>query len=286
MTFKFNLLLANDAELASTRYQNINEQYLTQTLQHDLALPICNNKPFVFSCFALSVDGRLCYPDLTSGFAIAKFNDKATEMERFADWWILSLGRAISDAVIIGSNSLRHEHGNFAAQLDIPELISLRKKMQKPESLLHIVVVRDAAKIDWLNEAVLNDESIRLLIYCEKLPDELQAKLTISQSYQPHETKQIIQVANLALDTLLTDLYTKGIKTVLNESPYYHHQLQELGVLDEAWLNTSAVYIGGNVASLGSNNQSFTAKQHPHYSILTLHSIGYSFLYTRYKINY
>ena len=62
-----------------------------------------------------SVDGKLNYPDLKSGFAIAKYNLAATEHERYADWWILQLARSISDAVIIGSNSLNAEPNDYVA---------------------------------------------------------------------------------------------------------------------------------------------------------------------------
>lgn len=285
MTFQFNLLLAND-ELTTARYYTINEPYLVHTLQLDLVLPVFNDKPFVFSCFALSVDGKVCYPDLTSGFHVAKCNHLASEAERFADWWTLSLARAISDAVIVGSNSILNEHGNYAAQLDIPELISLRNKLNKIDDLLHIVVVRDASKIDWYNEFMLTNPDIRLVIYCEQTPQNTLVNIKINHSYQVEDNKQIIQVAKLELATLINDLSANGIKTILNESPYYHHHLQELQLLDEAWLNTSGVYIGGGVASLGLNNQSFTAAHHPHYTLLSLHNLGFNFLYSRYKIVY
>ena len=60
----------------------------------------------------------------------------------------------------------------------------------------------------------------------------------------------------------------------------------QLQLLDEAWINQSGVYIGGNTSSLGQFNNSFAVNIHPHYTILTLHNLAYNFVYPRYKISY
>jgi riboflavin biosynthesis pyrimidine reductase len=252
----------------------------------EFAIPHGNNKPFIFSCFALSVDGKLCYPDVTSGFAIAKCNYLASQAERDADWWSLSLGRAISDAVIIGGNSIINEHGNYQAIIDIDELCELRKQLNKSLQLLHVIISRDSHKINWADEIIAKSTTIPVLIFIQKLPENLPQYFMVNHAYNPNDIKQVVIDENHDLERLIYQLYQHGITIILNESPYSHHYLQERQLLDEAWLNTSATYIGGQVASLGSHNHAFNAKQHPHYTILTLHSIGYNFIYTRYKIMY
>ena len=110
-------LLINNPILETANYISIKSEYINQCLSSYLYLPQITSRPFIFSCFALSVDGKLNYPDLKSGFAIAKYNLAATEHERYADWWILQLARSISDAVIIGSNSLNAEPNDYVAQI-------------------------------------------------------------------------------------------------------------------------------------------------------------------------
>lgn len=293
---KFKLLVKHP-ELSSLAFKDIKSDYLEQVLGIPLKLPNSSKQAFIFSCFATSVDGRLCYPDLRSGFAIAKNNLKASNEEQFADWWNLTLGRTISDAVIVGSNSLLYEDNSYYVDINIAELKQVRKSLNKPEHLLHIVITRDINKINFSKEILCQDNDLPVLIYCLGKPQQQIDNFTIKHiddlanntSLDNPNTllKQIIYSDNqLDIKLLINKLYQTGIKTILNESPFYHHELQKLEMLNEAWLNTSGVYIGGNVASLGQNNSSFLANNHPHYSILTLHTLGYNFIYSRYKIDY
>lgn len=281
---KFNLLIDNLSNQYG--YQSVENNNLHAILGCNLYLPIIYGRPFILSCFATSIDGRLCYPDATSGFTIAKYNNQAIPMERYADWWNLSLGRAISDAVIIGSNSILGEHGKYVANIDVTELCEFRKNMGKSKELLHIIITRDANKISWINEEIVKNLDIPLIIFCSNAPDNLPESIILSDEFNPNINKQLIVSETLNLTTLIDDLYKKGVRTILNESPYYHHYLQEHKLLDEAWLNTSGVYIGGDIVTLGGQNQAFTALYHPHYNILTLHHVAHNFLYTRYKITY
>jgi hypothetical protein len=85
---------------------------------------------------------------------------------------------------------------------------------------------------------------------------------------------------------LISNLKQIGFNIILNESPYFHHELLQLKLLNELWLNYSGSYIGGNLIGLGNSQAPFTSKNHPDCEILTLHSLGYNFIYTRQKILY
>ncbi len=288
--------------LESPSYHKIENNYIKQTLGGPLFLP--NNTPYIFSCFALSSDGRLCYPDLKSGYAIANNNYAASPMERYADFWNLNLGRACADAVLFGSNSLAEEHYTYSAAIAIPELQAVRRQLAQAKPLWHILITRDCNQIDFARELLTQDNALPLIIFSALPPQQTleQQKLehftivnfsdvacrpsNARPNRAPTWAKQIIVYPQLDLSQIINYLQHLGIRNILNESPYFHHRLQELQLLQEAWLNTSAVYIGGSVATLGQKNNSFTSSYHPHYSILTLHHIGYNFLYTRYKIDY
>lgn len=286
---KFKLLLANHKLLAAANYQKLDSLYLEQTLDIPLFLPRIEHQPFILSCFASSVDGRLCYPDLKRGDAIAEKNALATSMEQAADWWSLLLARTISDAVIIGSNSLLVENYKYTIKINIDELKQIRLHHSKPEHLLHIIITRNLKKIDFANEIICQNNNIPVLIYTQGKPNKVITNFAVTklEAFVHLEHKQIIYSNdNLDVTQLIAKLYQCGIRTILNESPYYHHELQELNLLHEMWLNTSGIYIGGNAANLGQHNSAFKAVSHPHYTILTVHAIGYNFLYTRYKIDY
>lgn len=284
---KFKLLI-NNPILETANYISIKSEYINQCLSSYLYLPKITNHPFIFSCFALSIDGKLNYPDFKSGFAIAKHNLAASKDERYADWWILQLARSISDAVIIGSNSLNAEPNDYVAQINIPELQQLRTELNKPQNLLHIIVSRDCNKIDFVNELLCQNNDVPLVIFTQQAPNVLPSHFIVSniKELSLANKKQIILDNALDLNRLIQELYQKGIKTILNESPYYHHHLQQLQLLDEAWINQSGVYIGGNTSSLGQFNNSFAVNIHPHYTILTLHNLAYNFVYPRHKISY
>jgi riboflavin biosynthesis pyrimidine reductase len=285
---KFNLLLTNPI-LTSDEYYPLDSEYLTNCLGMPLTLPKLQTKPFIISCFALSIDGKLAYPDLANGFAIAQHNSYASQAERYGDWWNLGLGRTLCDAVIIGSNSLIWENDfTYSATIDNAELIQLRQSLGKPRHLLHIIVTRDPTKLDFNRELVCQANEIPLLIITPKLPANLPPHFSISYDYNFNldQSKQIIIVPTLAITQLINRLAELGITSILNESPYFHHELQRHQLLTEAWLNTSGVYIGGQVTSLGQAANAFSANSHPHYEILTTHSLGYNFLYNRYRIIY
>ena len=284
MQLKLTQLIQNTI-LSSSLYTNYPSKYI-YSIYGNLTIPCFENKPFILSCFALSTDGKLCYPDNPSGFAIAAANDAATNLERYADWWCLSLARSISDGVIIGSNSLLIENGEYIAKINIPELIQFRTEIDKPSQLLHIIICRDTEKIDWLKQAIIQDNNTPVVIYTLNITETLPQTLVSTTSYNKNLLKQVIKLEQINLPKIIAELYSCGIKTILNEAPYFHHQLLQHQLLDEAWLNTSGVHIGGNVASLGSNTQAFTSYNHPSLTILTMHHIGYNFLYTRYKVSY
>jgi riboflavin biosynthesis pyrimidine reductase len=285
MQIKFKNLIHNPI-LDSSKYKNNQHYKISETLTYNFNAPIKNSQAFVLSCFATSIDGKLCYPDKQSGFNIAKDNLHATQEERYADWWILSLARSVSDAVIIGSNSLMIENGEYTATIDIDELKGFRKQLNKPEQLLHVIICRDANKIDWSSQHIIQTTSIPIVIFTLNKPQELPSNIQTTERFNNNLQKQLIVLDNLDITKIIDILYSSGIQTILNESPYYHHELLKERLLDELWINTSGVYIGGNVASLGHINSSFTSSTHPHFSILTLDCLGYNFLYARYKITY
>lgn len=282
---KFNLLLLNPKVLEYTIKIPFINNRINELLGYNLKLPVKNDYPFLFSCFVLSLDGKLCYPDSPSGFTIAKSNHHASIMEKNADWFTLILARSISDAVIVGSNSLKLENGRYLPIINIPSLLSVRQS--KP--LWTIIICRNFNNLD-LTERIFVDNDYPLLICCLDANIPTNTNFCIFQSSKLNSRNQLkiknILIYKPEIDNLYLKLKELEFNIILNESPYIHHDLLEKKLLDEIWLNYSFSYIGGNLTSLGQKQKAFSSTNHPDCEILTLHNINYHFLYSRQKVLY
>ncbi len=287
MNTSLNLLIRNTI---LDNYIPIKDDYITYILGTELRLPeISSNLPFLFSCFALSIDGKLCYPDNQSGFSIINSNHHATIIERKADWWFLMLSRSICDALIVGSTSLNRELKNdYIPIVDIEELIKARKKYKSNTRLWTIVIVRDLSNINF-NQRLFNDPEFPVLIcYFNSKVTESRLGYTHHKISQLTSQKQLGIKNLIAIDTDYSSMLKKfkqlGFNIILNESPNLHHIFLEHKLLDEIWLNYSMSYIGGITTSLGDKQKAFSSSNHPDTQILTLHHLGYNFLYSRQKV--
>ena len=287
----FNLLLKNSLIEDYTYAPLKNLSTVTDKLSYELKLPLIDGRPFLFSCFALSIDGKLCYPDKSSGFSIANSNHHATDAEKLGDWWWLMMARSISDAVIIGSNSLKAENGNYTPHINIPELMKARHNSQLPSNVLTIIMSRNLDNLD-LSQILFTNQDFQVIICCDcKLElKDIPPTYYYSKMSDVKIRSQLQQKNILYIDTDYLTMYQIfkriGLNVILNESPYTHHSLMELQLLNEVWLNYSSSYIGGNITSLGNKQNSFNSINHPDTEILTLHHINYHFLYSRQKICY
>ena len=286
----FKLLLKNPI-VDSYTYLPLQSQSIVDHIGMEVKLPNKMELPFLFSCFALSIDGKLCYPDKPSGFNIASSNHHASIAEKKADLWSLMLARSISDALIIGSNSLSMEHGEYTPEISIAKLNKARQDKKLPKHVWTIVMAHSLDNLDF-KQVLFSNSDFPVMVCCyngtpsSKIPDSYSLyKLSELKSREQLQQKNIV-----IIDTDYLMMYKTfkqlGFNVILNESPYTHHRLLEQQLLDEVWLNYSASYIGGSITSLGDKQSSFNSKAHPDTEILTLHHIDYHFLYSRQRILY
>lgn len=269
----------------------IKSDFIHSILGYELALPNPTNpKPFLFSCFALSQDGKLNYPDAQSGFSIALANHAATVMEKNGDLFSLMLARCISDAIIVGTKSIEAENGNYLPLIAYPQLNTARQINNKLETLITIVICQSLANINFMDK-LFTDSTYPVIIACfdtnstTPIPGYFITTLSKLSTQNQHQNKMIIQI-DRSISTLFEYLHGCGIKIILNESPFFHHYALEHKLLDEAWINYSLSYIGGSMISLGNNQKSFNCTNHPDSEILSLHHLDYHFLYSRQRIIY
>jgi riboflavin biosynthesis pyrimidine reductase len=287
---KFKLLLKNPI-LDNYKQQLIRSNTVQNALGMSISIPDKHDMPFLFSCFATSIDGKLCYPDNQHGFAIAQKNFQATNIEKYADFFWLMLARTISDAIIIGTNICKLDIDAYASLIQIDALYQDRVQNNKMELPWIIIMCRTLDNINFNNEFFLDNK--KHIIICTEQTNI--AKYLIPQEFKYINLMELNTVNNLSKKNIITtsdislllQTFKKiGFKVILNESPWYHHDFLLHKLLDEIWLNYSCSYIGGNVISMGYKQEAFTSNNQPDTTILTLHHINYHFLYLRQAINY
>lgn len=300
-SLKFNLLLQNPILNTYTQIP-IQSELINKLLGLSLKFQFTENSelPFIFSCFALSVDGKVSYPDASSGFNIAKSNKLSLESEKLADHVYLMLARIIADAVIISKRGSLLQTGNYNLDIHYTELKKIRNQSQKADHLWAILPCRNLYEIDFSSTFFTNQDNHILICTWESQLDSFNIPLTFTH-YKLSQLSQSVNKLNpinnntcnkfiITIDTNLPDmlkqLHSLGLRIILNESPMFHHVLLEQKLLNEVWLTYSGTYIGGNAPSLGNKYNSFTSMDHPELEILTLHHIDYHFLYSRQKVCY
>lgn len=287
---KFNLLLQNVALKAYPKL-SLQSKLIKQCLGHDLMLPEWHSTtPFIFSCFALSTDGKICYPDTLSGLDIAMANNHASTTEKQADWFYLMMARSISDAVIFSSNIFKKNSTRNKPTLAIAALKNDRITNNKPANLTPIIFCRDPSTIDFAHEMLRDENQPFLILHEHDGFDSTNFTGWNQQNISTFSNKSPKIKHLLYLDIPFTKIFNKlhswGYLVILNESPFFHHKLLEEQILNEFWLNYSCSYIGGNALSLGNGQKSFTRTNHPDTEILALYHINYNFLYSRQLVKY
>jgi len=280
MQEKLKLLLQNP-EL-TIEDEKISSEYVTNVLQHNLYIP----HNYIYSCFALSMDGKLCTEDNQSGYIIAQSNKQATLSERETDYWFLNLTRSLADAVIIGSGVLNNEpHNDYIASINIPELQKLRSELKKPTYPLHVIITRDMDKLNWMHESLLQNNQYPVLI----ITQDGSAPVHFNQIFlnqPPNNIKNYLLMDDLNISVISNYLQSNNIYKILIESPYYHHKFIQAKLLQEAWLNYSGIYVGGTQATLGGQSNSLATTNLAYYNVIALYSLGYNFIYGRYNVSY
>ena len=287
---KFNLLLHNDI-LKTYPKLSLPSNLIRQCLGHDLMLPQKHGSAsFIFSCFALSIDGKICYPDSSSGLDIAQANNYATDQEKSADWFSLMVARGISDAVIFSSNIFKIDANRKKPTLSIEALKIDRISNHKLAKLTPIIFCRDLNTIDFAHEMLVDATQPFFILhqqhnFNQEVRDGWNQQNISEFSNTSHKIKHLLYI-DIPFTAIWDKLNSSGYHVILNESPFFHHKLLEEQLLAEIWLNYSCSYIGGNALSLGCTQKSFTRTNHPDTEILALYNINYNFLYSRQLVKY
>ncbi len=209
---------------------------------------------------------------------------------------MLNLLRSVSDAVLMGSKTISREQ-ELTGHIFDPDLVDSRVKKGKPPVPLHIIVTGSGNNFPVKHKILTNPDIPVLIITSKKgknvLTDTLESNfLDLNSSTGfclTDNIKAVISIekkGKIDLMQVLSFLKKQGIDTIMIESPQFLVSLMKEGLLDELYLNTSSIFIGGDALSLGRNMPSFPFNNHPAGKVISIHSHSDYFFYTRYKMEY
>lgn len=263
------------------------------------------SRPIAYASYVMSVDGKIAFEDDEVGPLIAK-NNYLDPKGATADFWVLSMLRGNCDGIVIGSGTLIKEP-TFSGGVYDPDLEDARIKEGKAIAPWTVVVTRTGKNIPYENPLFQSGEVPILIVTSPdgfkelklEIPKEYFMISSIKDGADKKEIKKLVDDNKGKIGVLITGkgeetdplemlevLRAMGMEKVLIESPTYCHYLMKNGLLDEIFINTSCVFVGGRATSIGSFSKSFTSKVHPHSEIVSIHMHSPHFIYTRYKLIY
>ena len=257
--------------------------------------PLPKDRTYTLGSFVQSIDGKIAFPESPDGTLVARGNLRDRD-GALADYWILNMLRSVCDAVLMGDRTIEKEP-DLTGHVYDSELEGSRIKAGKPAIPLHVIVSGDGSGFP-INHMIVRNPVIPVLIVTteegkKSLTKRLDSRF-IDLNNSPgvsltDEIKGIVSIGKagrINLPELLGFLKPLGVDTMLIESPTFLVSLMQEALLDELYLNTSTVFIGGGALSLGSRMDSFTLDSHPHCRIISIHSHSDYFFYTRYRMEY
>ncbi len=261
--------------------------------------PLPEARPYVYGSFVTSIDGRIAFPESPDGSLVAKSNFYDPD-GGLCDFWLLSMLRSVSDALVMGGDAIRKEPNLRGVVFD-RELLKDRINSGRFPFPLNIVIT-GSGEIPVSHRIVVSDEIPLLIVTSpvgrKKLLDKLGQDCRDYGQFSDMETivgfemktpLSVIAVGygiDVDISLLLRLLRGVGIKMLLVESPTFLVSLMREGLVDEIFLNISSLFIGGNAPGIGDNEIPFGADNHPHAQVLTVHAHSDYFFYFRYRMRY
>ncbi|MTI46648.1 MAG: hypothetical protein FH761_02310 [Firmicutes bacterium] len=260
------------------------------------------DRPYIYSSMVLTLDGKSAFEDENKSSAISKGNYLDPD-GGLADLWILNILRTYADGIIFGAKTLQVEEnitGHIYDQELAEDRISILGKKEKIP--WNIIVTRKGTGVP-LDHIIFKNKEVPICIATSPegfnnishklnreylvLRDKYEAK-NITQKRILDKNKIVFVVTGngnkINLTHTLNIFRSMGIHRLLIESPTFMYVLMQEKKLDEAFMNYSGIYAGGEF-TLG-RNQAFSYKDFPATEILSIHIHRSSFLYTRQKIDY
>lgn len=303
-------------ESVTTKTCYLNEKLLGDIPSNNLMLPkvietygkvefpILDDYPYLFSSIALSMDGKMAYPDNPEGPLVAKSN-RLNQDGALTDFYVLNFLRAYCDIIFQGSNTLHAEKDLVNAIFD-EELVEerskyLNKKTSHPGT---IIITLDGTDIP-IDHQMFKDKLLPTAIFTTskgakyleekgngrfKQVIDLNTNTNLSSAMIFEKEENFIPVitadkdGGTDLNLFMGSLKKAGANHILVESPTITWLLLKEKLLNEFFITYTTTFIGGKLSP--GWNMPFTYEDHPHSEIIQLNNHNSSFIFTRQLLNY
>ncbi len=272
-----------------------------------LTFPDGKEYPYSFASIALSMDGKMAYPDRPEGPLVA-ISNRLNPDGALTDFYILNFLRAYSDIIIQGSNTLKAEEDLWNVIFDkdlVDERIKfLGKNTEHPGT---VIVTLDGTDIP-LDHQLFSQNKLPLCIFTttkgakylevngkgkfKHILNLVDGDQTIGNKMNDilREVSNIIPVISADkgkgtdLKLFMKSLKLGGVNQVIVESPTITWLLMKEKIMNEYFLTHTSVFIGGQLSP--GWNMPFSYDEHPHAELLQINNHNSSFIYTRQVIRY
>ena len=207
----------------------------------DWILPETSAKPYSYSNFVMSHDGRVSFntPGHEGGGDVSGFNRH--------DQWLMALARARADAVVVGANTLRTESEHeWTAGFIFPEdekaFGEFRKAEKRAELPLQVIVTRSGdVKAD---AEIFQNGKHRILVATSEIGASRLAEIPL-----PNTEVLVFGKTEVDLEKLYSCLHRDyDCQSILCEGgPKLYASLVAANQLDEEFLTYSPILIGGGL---------------------------------------
>jgi len=266
--------------------------------------PVPTERCYTLGCFVVSIDGRIAFPSSPDGTLVAKTN-RLDPDGGLCDYWMLNLLRSACDAVIMGSLTLKREP-LLSGRIYDADLLEQRVRARGHPVPLHVIVSATGNNLP-LDHQLYAQNDVPTLTAVSPVgaaalsrlyPDRFIQLSPVESTAAPTELpanvcgggrNYLVGVgsgSDLDAGLLLQVLRRVGVRRALVETPTFLASLMAHKVLDELFLNSSGIFIGGKAITIGENYPAFTPENHPHGRVVTIHAHSDSFMYTRYRFEY
>ena len=253
-----------------------------QTVYGRWPLPDLRDRPYTYTNFVLSRDGRVSFaePGKVSGGHISRYSPH--------DRWLMALLRARADAILLGATSLEHaprHHWTPAAIFpdDAEAWAALREAEGRTPVPLHVIVTRSGAIS--ARSTVFADPEVPVLVVSTAEGIDQARKQLVDGAH----VEFLSMAEGISFPRLLAYLAeTRGVRTVLSEAgPRVYGALIQSGAVDDEFVTLSPIVVGNSRDRPRPGlveDVAFMPDAPPATRLLTVHRFGsYLFLHSAYR---
>ncbi len=257
-----------------------------------IILPKGKDYPYLFASIALSMDGKMAYPDNQDGDMLVHSNTQNSD-GALADFFVLNFLRAYADAVLIGTKSMINEANEWITIYD-EELVEDRKKHMpdKEEQPFTIVASKDGTDIPF-DHLLFNQSEIPVLVFTSPVGFENIQKKAGDKFYLLEDVSKegiydnsgLIPVVvtgeadSTALKPFMRLMKLAGVDHIMVESPMINWLLMREGLLNEFFITYTSIFVGGTISPGYFSPATFD--NHPQSKVAYMNRHENTFFYTR-----